>query len=667
MKTALYFTVSVCFFVSSSQAEDRTPSPIGKKIENFTLKDYRGKQVSLADYKEKKLVVVAFLGAECPLAKLYAPALAKMAKEYESKGVTFLGINANRQDSITEIASYAERHGVRFPMLKDVGNVVADRMGALRTPEVFLLDEQRKVRYWGRVDNKYGVGYIRDNATREDLRIAIDELLAGKKVSILITESDGCHIGRIKKPVANAKITFSKHVAPILNKRCVECHRKSEIAPFELIDYDEVAGWAEMIKEVVKENRMPPWHASPKHGKFSNDRRLTKEEKETIYAWVKAGAPQGNPKDLPKLPAKKVAKWQLSKKPDAVFTMKKTPFTVPAEAGFTSSGERRGIPYRYFVVDPGFKENKWITAAEVLPGNRAVVHHILVIVRPPEGAKAIGAGGGEFLVGYVPGLRAKRFPKGSAKLISAGSKLVFQVHYTPIGTEQTDLSKVGLIFGDPKKIKDVVVTTNAVKRRFVIPPHAENHRVEATTRAMPSDVKLLSFMPHMHLRGKSFSYEANYPDGTKEMLLEVPQYDFNWQTSYELLKEKTLPRGTRIHCVAHFDNSEKNLANPDPKKTIRWGDQTWEEMMIGYFDIVIPRSVVESNLKRAKANPDRPNGDGTLRANALLKRLDADKNGSVSREEVPDRWARLFDRLDKNKDDKLNAEELKAALRNRRR
>jgi len=666
MKTVFFFAVSVCFFVSSSRAEDGTISPIGKKIDKFTLKDYRGKQVSLEDYKDKKLVVVAFLGTECPLAKLYAPVLSKMSKEYKSKGVVFLGINANRQDSITEIASYAERHGVLFPLLKDVGNVVADRMGAVRTPEMFLLDEQRIIRYWGRVDNKYGVGYVRDNATREDLKIAIDEVLAGKKVSKPMTQSRGCHIGRIKKPDADAKITFTKHIAPILNKRCVECHRSGEIAPFELIDYNEVAGWAEMIEEVIKQNRMPPWHASPKYGKFSNDRRMTEKEKQTIYAWVKEGAPEGDPQDLPKVPAKPVAKWQLDKEPDAVFAMRKTPFIVPAESGLSSQGERLGVPYRYFMVDPGFKEDKWVTSAEVIPGIPAVVHHILVFVRPPDDARAIGAGGGEFLVGYVPGLRAKRFPKGSAKLIPAGSKFVFQVHYTPIGTEQTDMSKVGLIFGDPKKIKNVILTSNAVQHRFVIPPHAVNYRVEATSRAMPTDVTLLSFMPHMHLRGKSFSYEANYPDGTKEMLLDVPKYDFNWQTSYELLKEKTLPRGTRIHCVAHYDNSEYNLANPDPDKTVRWGDQTWEEMMIGYFDVVIPRNVVESNLKRAKANPDRPKGDVSARASSLLKRLDADKNGTVSRDEVPDRWARLFDRLDKNKDNKLTAEELKAVFRKRR-
>ena len=266
----------------------------------------------------------------------------------------------------------------------------------------------------------------------------------------------------------------------------------------------------------------------------------------------------------------------------------------------TRSGVRRGVRYQTFVVDPGFKEDRWVQMAEVLPGNRAVVHHILVHVFPPRGLGQLGVGGGAFLVAFVPGLRAKILPKGMARYIPKASKLVFQVHYTPIGSVQQDLSKVGLVFADAKDVKQVVFTSRATNPRLRIPANDANYRVEATTRSLPFDVKLLSFMPHMHLRGKAFSYAALYSNGIHEMLLNVPEYDFNWQTQYNLAKAKILPAGTRMRCVAHYDNSINNLANPNPKRVVKWGDQTWDEMMIGYFDLVISREKFASLRKKSK-------------------------------------------------------------------
>ncbi|GAB4157948.1 MAG: redoxin domain-containing protein [Planctomycetaceae bacterium] len=519
-----------------------------------------------------------------------------MHKKYAEKGVAFIGINANSHDSITEIAAYARIHKIDFPMLKDLGNRVADQMQAVRTPEVFVLDEKRIVRYWGRIDDQYGVGYIRDKANRHDLRIALDELLDGKPVSQPVTKTEGCHIGRILTPNPKSPVTFTKHIAPLLQKHCVECHRKGDIAPFSLTKYSEVAGWAETIEEVVFDQRMPPWHADPKHGKFSNDRSLSKREKQLIQTWVQNGAPRGTgPEPVQK--TQFISGWQLPQKPDVVFNMRKTPYTVPAEGEFTRTGQRRGVRYKYFVVDPGFKEDKWVKMAQAVPGNRAVVHHILVIVRPPFGKRRLGLGGGEFLVGYVPGLRANVLPPGVAKFVPAGSKLIFQMHYTPIGSEQTDLSKVGLVFAKPEEVKQVVFTTRAANHRFRIPAGANHHRVDATSGTLPFDVQLLSMMPHMHLRGKSFKYVAKYPDGKTETLLNVPRYDFNWQTLYRLAKPKTFPAGTRMYCTAHFDNSAENLSNPNPKRDVRWGDQTWDEMMIGYFDLLVPVEKFRAYLK----------------------------------------------------------------------
>jgi peroxiredoxin len=643
--TAVTLAVLAAATNSLPAADSPAKSPVGRTVEDFTLADHRGKEHSLSDFAEHKLLVVAFLGAECPLAKLYGARLAELHGRYEGQGVGFVGVNANTQDSLTEIAAYARRHGIEFPILKDVGNHVADAMGAVRTPEVFVLDGERVVRYWGRIDDQYGIGVAHKESRHAWLADALDELLAGKAVSTPSVPSVGCHIGRIQQPEANAEVTWSNQISRIFQKRCVECHREGEIAPFALTEYEEVVGWADMIAEVVSEKRMPPWHADPKypaHGRFANDRSLTEAEEDLIDRWVRAGAPEGDANQLPPPVVDEVAGWQLPREPDVVVSMDE-PFDVPAE------GEVR---YIYQQVDPGFTEDKWVQAVEVVPGNRAVVHHVLVLVRPPKDKDVPAYARSEWLGGYVPGLRARPYPKGMAKLIPAGSTLIFQLHYTPNGSPAKDRSKVGLILADPAEIDHAVVTTKAANRGFEIPPGDANYNVEAKSGSLPVDVKLLAFMPHMHLRGKSFSYEAVFPGEKTEMLLDVPRYDFNWQTSYRLAEPITLPAGTRMHCVAHFDNSEDNLANPDPTRAVTWGDQTWEEMMIGYFDIAVPVRPQEVNAK-----PNEPAaGD---RVEQLLRDLDADGSGTIERGEAPKRYKSVFDRLDRDGDDKLTREELR--------
>ena len=647
---------------SASVAAD-SKSPVGMQVENFTLKDYRGKQHSLDDYRDSKFVVLVVTGTECPLVKLYSPRLQQLADAFAPKGVAFLAINANRHDSITEIAAHARVHGVKFPILKDLGNRIVDKLGAVRTPEVYLLDEQRIVRYHGRIDNQYGVGYIRNEATRFDLKQALTEITSGEPISVAKTEAPGCFIGRIREADEDSQVTYSNQIARIFQKRCVECHREGEIAPFTLTEYEEVVGWAETIAEVIDNGRMPPWHANPKHGSFINDRSMTQAEKQLVYDWVDAGAPEGDPQQLPK-PVEYASGWQLPSEPDQVIHMQGEPFTVKAE------GEVR---YQYFTVDPGFTEDTWIQAAQALPGNRAVVHHILVMVKPPGGPAKYDQARSDFLAGYVPGLIARPFPKGMAKFVPAGSKLVFQMHYTPIGSVQQDRSRVGLIFADPKEIDHIVATTKAINHRFEIPPHAHNHRVEATSGRAPAGTQVLSFMPHLHLRGKDFRYEAHYPDGKKEILLDIPLYDFNWQTAYWFAEPKKFPAGTRMHCVAHFNNSDTNLANPDPGKTVRWGDQTWEEMMIGYFDIAIPVDPQQYSQRRQRGGSGRVTralrqASQTLaEARKLVKKYDANGDGQVARDEVPAKLLPTYDKLDLDDDKTLTAEEIvKANVRRKR-
>jgi peroxiredoxin len=572
-------------------------SPVGKRLAGFSLPDTHGNARTLDEWRDSKVVVLAFIGTDCPLAKIYAPRLEALNQEFAPRGVAFVGIDSNLQDSIGDIATYARIHGVTFPVLKDLNNELADRLGAQRTPEVFVLDQERVVRYWGRIDDQYGfqtgAGYARPRLVRSDLAEAVKELLADKPVSVPVVPADGCLIGRVKKVNPQGDITYANQIARILQNRCVECHRPGEVAPFALMSYDEVVGWGEMIREVVSEERMPPWFANPKHGQFANDARLTDEEKLAIANWVENGCPEGDPSDLPE-PRKFVDGWQIPQ-PHQIIYMSEKPYQVPAE------GE---VAYQYFSVDPGWTEDKWIQTTECRPGDRSVVHHIIVFVDKPGGAQDFSERGG--IGGYAPGARPYIAPEGTAIFVPAGSQLRFQMHYTPNGSAREDRSCIGVVFADPAKVKRRMSGGVVGNVSFVIPPGADDHEVTAKKK-FARDTILLNLTPHMHLRGKSFRFELEYANGTREILLDVPRWDFNWQLRYELATPKLVPAGTRMHCTARFDNSTENLANPDPTESVRFGDQTWEEMMFGFYTAVDPNEQI--SLANGKATPATVDSD----------------------------------------------------------
>lgn len=473
-------------------------------------------------------------------------------------------------------------------MLKDVGNKVADQFGAKRTPESFLLDEKRVVRYRGRIDDQYGVGYARPGCDRQDLAIAIDELLSGEQVSLPFVEAVGCHIGRVIHREPTGDITYSNQISRLLQKHCVRCHRPAQIAPFSLLDYEEVICWADTICEVMSDGRMPPWHASPEHGEFLNDARMTDEEKETFYAWVKNGVPKGDPSQLPK-PVHFEEKWQIGK-PDLILKMPEQ-FKVPAKGI---------VPYQYFYVDTNFDEDVWITASEVRPGNRSVVHHIFLFYLPP-GRDQPNAEDPLFnmVAAFAPGVPAGAPQDGLARFVPAGSKLGFQVHYTPTGIEQFDQSEVGLIFADPNETVKEIKINAAANLDFTIPAGAKDYQVVAGYR-FTQETLVHALQPHMHYRGRSFRFVAKYPDKTKEILLDVPRYDFNWQNSYVLKHPKLMPMNTVIMCYGVFDNSAQNLVNPDPTANVSWGDQTWDEMMLGTLVTTLGPNVSKSEFPKVE-------------------------------------------------------------------
>lgn len=369
--------------------------------------------------------------------------------------------------------------------------------------------------------------------------------------------------------------TFSKDVAPVLYRRCLECHRPGEAAPMPLRTYNEVRPWAKAIKQAVAERTMPPWHADPAVNHFANSRRLSDSEIAAVVKWVDAGAPEGDAKDLPTLP-EFVQGWVVGK-PDLTFDIGKD-FNIPAEGV---------VAYQYFKVNPQFKEDTWIQAAEVRPSQRAQVHHIIVFVQ--DAGKPATRGGEQFsnmLIGYAPGVPTVTWDPDTAFLVKAGSTLLFQVHYTTNGKPAADRSVLGLkIRKDAPKYR--AFSGSATQYRLSIPPGDPNYEAKAT-HVLKEDVTMLDLTPHMHLRGKAFKYVLTYPDGRARELLNVPKYDFNWQLSYILAEPLELPAGSKIEATAWYDNSPNNKYNPDPSKTVRWGDQTFEEMMIGFFNYKVP-------------------------------------------------------------------------------
>ena len=412
--------------------------------------------------------------------------------------------------------------------------------------------------------------------------------------------------------------TFTKDVTPILQKRCQSCHRPGEAAPFSMLTYEETRPWAGAMKLAVQHKVMPPWYADAHVGHFSNDRSLTQQEINTIVAWATAGAPKGDPKDMPPV-LNFVEGWGIPK-PDMTFQLPKE-FAVP-ESGM--------VEYQYAIVPTGFTEDKWVQAVEVRPTERSVVHHIIAYVREPgsnyfkdqkpgvffeappaktDEAVDTSALPSDFLVGYAPGQPAEILPFGEAKLIKAGSDIVFEVHYTPNGKAVMDRTKLGLVFAkEPPKRR--VQTLSAVNGTFKIPPGDPNYRVDASFE-IRKPLTLASIHPHMHARGKDFVYRVVFPNGETRTILSVPQYNWHWQLWYDLAEPIDLPAGARIECTAHFDNSPNNPENPDPTKTVIWGQQSWDEMMVGFFNLVYdpkisPKELLPEKKEVAKSKASAP-------------------------------------------------------------
>ncbi|MGD0435532.1 MAG: thiol-disulfide isomerase [Bryobacteraceae bacterium] len=399
-------------------------------------------------------------------------------------------------------------------------------------------------------------------------------------------------------PVIAAQPVFYRDVLPILQNRCQECHRAGEIAPMAFVSYAETRPWAKAIREAVIARKMPPWFADPKHGRFANDRSLSSAEIDTLSSWADSGAIEGNPKDAPP-PRDWPRGWNIGK-PDLIFEMP-AKFSIPAGGA---------IEYQYLILPTHFAEDKWIERVEVRPSNRATVHHAVAYLREPGSQWLSDQPRGvtfalastadhrpnpksfttsDILMVYTPGNSFEAWPPGAAKKIKAGSDIVLQTHYTANGSATSDRTSIGVIFSKTPP-KQAVLTLQMENDRFVIPPGDPDYRV-SVSGTVPNDALLIGMLPHMHLRGKSFEYQIVGPNGAVETLLKVNKYDFNWQIDYRLAEPRPLRAGTRLRWEAAFDNSRNNPRNPDPTAEVRFGEQSWDEMMIGFFDVLVDAGV----------------------------------------------------------------------------
>lgn len=539
---------------------------------NFRLNDHLGGSHELFRYRESKAIVLFFAGNGCPIVRKSIATLKNVRDAYTGKGVSFLLIDGNPGDDKASVVEEANEFSIDFPILLDEAQTVTQALHVDRTATTFVITPANwKIVYRGAVDDRLGYGLEKPEARQHWLTDALDAVLAGEVVETAFTEAKGCLIDRLPEP---KKVSYSRHIGPMLREKCATCHREGNIAPFPMDSYEEVVDHKRMIREVVMAKRMPPWHADPHVGTYANDNALTVDETRRLLAWIDEGAPRGRGRDpLSKVTPMESA-WPLGE-PDIVISMP-DPVAVPA------SGV---LDYQYIRVPYTGTEDIWVKAADVLPGARSVVHHVLVFIRYPDHLRHLQpdyeGGLDGFFAGYVPGMQPTMFPEGTAQFVPAGSEFVFQLHYSTTGKAAEDLSKLGLYVNDGKPKRELF-TRAASNTDFAIPPGDGQFPAQSAYR-LGKDALLYSMSPHMHYRGKSFKYIADLPDGSSEVLLNVPNYDFNWQTMYRFEEPKLLPAGTVIRCEGAFDNSTANPMNPDPESWVYFGEQTFEEMFIGYL------------------------------------------------------------------------------------
>ncbi|MBS0204232.1 MAG: redoxin domain-containing protein [Planctomycetes bacterium] len=626
-------------------------SGIGRMVPDLTLKDINGRQFRLSDYADRTAVVVAFTNTSCPISKKYAPSQTAMERQFADQKIQFLFVNPTASDKLAAIQTAITTLGITGPYVRDNDGMIARAVGATHTTDVIVLDSRRTIVYRGAMDDQYGFEYSLDAPRNEYLKLALRSVIDRRPLLVAATEAPGCPLDLELSSAAPTELTFHNRISRILQARCLECHREGGAAPFALDTYENVVAQAGSIRQAIERGVMPPWFAAPPEpgqpSHWANDKSLADREKADLLSWLSHGKPAGDPNDAP-LPRTFPEGWRVGQ-PDHIVQL---PNPMPVKATGV-------MPYQDVIVESGLTEDKWIRAMEIRPTAPEVVHHVLVFLLPPADRSKTDAdrkaGDNEsdgFFVAYAPGHDALTFAEGFGKRIPAGSRLKFQMHFTPNGTATQDQTRLGFIFTD-REPAHLVHVSGIANPKLSIPPGADNHAVNAT-QTVHADTMVMAFFPHMHLRGKAFRYEALYPDGKKELLLDVPRYDFNWQLSYRLAEPLVLPKGTTLQLTGWFDNSRNNPANPDPTRTVKWGPQTFDEMMLGYVEYYTIGD------DAAPAIGEIPN------LAAIFQRLDRNQDGKLSGDEMPADWKDRLLRCDADGDKSVTLDEINTAIRRRR-
>ncbi|TVP77479.1 MAG: redoxin [Gemmatimonadales bacterium] len=548
----------------------------GELVADLAYTDLDGNEGRLSDYRGSAAVVIAVRDTGCPVSGRYAPRLARMAQEWEEEGVRFLWLNPGPHESKEDMRAEVEEFGFSGAYVHDPDGVWGRALQVRATTEVFVLDESLTLVYRGSVDDQYGIGFNRPAVNHPWLEDALAATLEGSVPATRMTdEVHGCLLGFDNQPPTEARhdaVTWHNRVSRVMQENCVACHREGGIAPFSLETFEQAHAYRHMLAYVVEEGIMPPWYADPAVGKWANDRGLPDADRRALLAWIESGGPEGDPA-LAAAPRSWVEGWNIGE-PDLVLSFDEA-ITIPAEGV---------VPYQYVVVPTGFEEDRWVRAMEIRPSAPEVTHHALVFVQEPGERTMMDGGVRGFFAATAPGAVGDDFGEDLGKRIPAGSSLVFQMHYTPNGREVEDRSRIGFVFHDEPPAREVE-TRSAFNVRFVIPPYAENHEVSGE-HTFGEDGVIRAFFPHTHVRGVAFRYDLIRRDGSEEVVLNVPNYNFDWQLTYQAAEPIPVKAGDVLRAVAWYDNSENNPYNPDPSAAVRFGEQTWDEMMLGYFDFV---------------------------------------------------------------------------------
>jgi Ca2+-binding EF-hand superfamily protein/mono/diheme cytochrome c family protein len=549
---------------------------VGRLVEDLPL----GSQPLSQHLQGRQGLILSFFGATCPISGKLGPELARLEKEAEAQQLRLILICPVAGESAEDIQSFVSTHGLKSAVVHDQTSVISTALGARTTTEVFLIDAARTLQYRGAINDQYGLGYAKDEPSRTYLRDAIQAMQRGQLPEIAATSAPGCELDLKPRAAATqTDITYHRHIARLMQRHCMECHRDGGVGPFPLTTYEEVIEHAGMIRKQVERGAMPPWFAAPlpdtAHSPWMNDASLPVQDKANLLSWLASDRPRGDVAETPK-PLQFPAGWSIGT-PDLVIQLPQ-PVSIKAEGT---------MPYQFITVKTELTEDRWVQAYEILPSEASVVHHVIVQVHE-KGSKARDREEGRegYWAAYVPGNTHHRWPEGFAKKLPAGATVSFQIHYTPNGRKVEEQLKMGLLFAkaEPRFIVHTAAVSNP---RLNIPPHTADH-VEVKEQTVPFDMPVMAYVAHMHLRGKSFKFEVTPPGGKTEVLLDMPHYDFNWQLRYTYATPKILPRGSKMKITAIYDNSADNPANPDPAKNVRWGPQTFDEMMIGYLEYFTP-------------------------------------------------------------------------------